>query len=310
LIIARHATELLAVAMTVVVVTFLLVRAAPGDAVSAIAGSRGTAQSRAQLRQQLGLDHSLLTQFVDYIRDLLHGDLGASLVQQGRPVTTIVGSTLPITLSLVVATIVMSVIIGVPVGLLAATRPVRGADLTIRVGLSVLLASPPFFLGLLLILGPGLAWGWFPAGGWAGVWPTNIRYLVLPSLALAGYLVPLLARTVRQAAGDTMREQWYEAALSRGLPRRTLVVRHLLPNSLVPVITLLALNAGALIAGAVVVESVFGVPGIGQGLITAVQQRDYPVVQGIALVTALIVVACNLVADMLYRVVDPRTVRT
>ncbi|MFL6163831.1 MAG: ABC transporter permease [Jatrophihabitantaceae bacterium] len=306
---ARHSAGLLAVAAIVVVLTFVLVRVAPGNTVTALTGNRGTAASHAALRARLGLDDPLLTQFWHYVNGLFHGDLGSSLVQQGRPVSAIIGDTLPVTLSLIVATIVVSAAIGVPLGLLAAINPVRGSDLTVRVGLSLLLASPPFFLGLLLIIGPALAWGWAPAGGWPAAWPDAVRYLMLPSLALAGYLVPILARTVRQVAADTMREQWYEAAIARGLSRFTVISRHLLPNSLLPVITLLALNAGALVAGAVVVEAVFGLPGIGQELITSIQQRDYPCVQGIALVTALIVVACNLIADVLYQFVDPRTRR-
>jgi peptide/nickel transport system permease protein len=307
---ARHSAEVLAVAVVVVVLTFLLVRVAPGNAVTALHGSRGTEASRAALRARLGIDDPLLTQFWHYFSGLFRGDLGSSLAQQGRPVSTIIGNTLPVTVSLIGATILISVAIGAPLGLLAALNPLRGADLTIRVGLSLLLASPPFYLGLLLVIGPALAWGWAPAGGWPATWPDNIRYLILPSLALAGYLVPLLARTVRQVAADTMREQWYEAAIARGLPRFTLVARHLLPNTLLPVVTLVALNAGALVAGAVVVEAVFGLPGIGQELITSIQQRDYPCVQGIALVTALIVVACNLIADVLYRFIDPRTRHT
>jgi peptide/nickel transport system permease protein len=303
----RHSAGLLAVAAVVVVLTFVLVRVAPGNAVTALTGNRGTEESHAALRARLGLDDPLLTQFWHYISGLFSGDLGSSLAQQGRPVSTIIGHALPVTLSLILATIVVSAAIGVPLGLLAALNPVRGSDVTIRVGLSLLLASPPFFLGLLLIIGPALAWGLAPAGGWPAAWSDTARYLALPSLALAGYLVPILARTVRQVAADTMREQWYEAATARGLSRFTLISRHLLPNSLLPVITLLALNVGALVAGAVVVEAVFGLPGIGQELITSIQRRDYPCVQGIALVTALIVVACNLVADVLYQLVDPRT---
>jgi peptide/nickel transport system permease protein len=179
----------------------------------------------------------------------------------------------------------------------------------VRTLLSLMLACPPFFLGLLLILGPALELGWLPAGGWPDRWPENTRYIVLPSLALAGYLVPQIARSVRQAALDATREQWYEAALARGLSTRTLTLRHVLPNSLLPVVTLVALNIGALIAGAVVVEAAFGLPGIGQELLSAINQRDYPLIQGIVIVTALIVVVSNLLADVAYRVLDPRTAR-
>jgi peptide/nickel transport system permease protein len=305
-----HAGQLGVVALIVVVLTFVMVRVAPGDVVSAISGTHGTDQSRAALRAQFHLNEPLVQQFASYISDLVHGNLGSSLVQQGHPVTDIVGATLPVTLSLIAATIVLACAIGIPLGLAAAITSGRSVDVGIRTILSFLLASPPFFLGLLMILGPALALGWFPAGGWAGTWPANLRFLVLPSLALAGYLIPLIGRAVRQAALEAMNEQWYEAALSRGLSSRALAVRHLLPNSLLPVVTLVGVNAGALIAGAVVVESVFGLPGIGQELITSIQLRDYPLIQGIVLVTALIVVICNLLTDVAYQVLDPRTRRT
>jgi peptide/nickel transport system permease protein len=302
-----HAGQLVIVAFVVVVLTFVMVRVAPGDVVSAISGTHGTNQSRAALRAQFHLNESLPRQFGSYLGDLVQGNLGDSLVQQGRPVTDIIGATMPVTLSLIAATIIVACLIGIALGLLAALTRRRSVDVAARGFMSLLLASPPFFLGLLLILGPALALGWLPAGGWAGSWPANLRFVILPALALAGYLIPLIGRAVRQAALEAMGEQWYEAALARGLSRRTLALRHVLPNSLLPVVTLIGLNAGALIAGAVVVESVFGLPGIGQELINAIELRDYPLIEGIVLVTALVVVLCNLLADVAYRVVDPRT---
>lgn len=304
-----HAGQLLIVSVIVVLLTFLMVRVVPGDAVDAISGTHGTDESRAALRAELHLDDPLPQQFTAYISGLAQGDLGRSLVQQGNSVSEIISERLPVTLSVILGTIILGCLIAIPLGLLAGLAPWRGADTGVRTTLSLLLACPPFFLGLLLILGPALALGWFPAGGWAGVWPENLRYVILPSLALAGYLVPQIARTVRQAAMDAKREQWYEAALARGLSPRTLVARHVLTNSLIPVVTLVGINIGALIAGAVVVEAVFGLPGIGQELLTAINLRDYPLIQGIVIVTALIVVLSNLLADIAYRFVDPRTRR-
>ena len=303
----RKLGQALLVAAVVVVMTFVLVRVAKGDATSTVVGVRGTEEARRAIRAELKLDEPLPSQFVSYVGDLTKGDLGNSLIQQGRPVTDIIGETLPVTLSLIALATVFACLAGIPLGLFAALSPWRGSDTGTRTLLSVLIASPPFFLGLLLILGPGLAWGLFPVGGWGSGWPENAEFAVLPALALAGYLTPLIARTVRQAALEAEREHWYEAALARGLPTRTLIARHVLPNSLLPVVTLIGVNVGALVAGAVVVESVFGIPGIGQELVTAVDQRDYTVIQGIALVTALVVVASNFVADSVYRLVDPRT---
>ena len=302
-----HAGQLLVVTLIVVVLTFLLVRVAPGDAVDAVSGLYGTAATRAATRAALHLNDPLPQQFAAYMLGLARGDLGRSLVQQGRSVGEIIGASLPVTLVVMTGAVVLACLIAIPFGLLAALSPRRGTDLAVRTLLSVMLACPPFFIGLLLILGPALALDWFPAGGWPDRWPDNAYYATLPSLALSASLVPQLARAVRQAALDAMREQWYEAALARGLSTRTLVVRHVLPNSLLPVVTLVGLNIGALIAGAVVVEAVFGLPGIGQQLISAIDERDYPLVQGIVLVTAFIVVGANLLADVVYRFVDPRT---
>jgi peptide/nickel transport system permease protein len=305
----RQLGQAIVVALGVVIITFLLVRIAKGDASSAVIGTRGSEEAREAVRAELNLDQSLPSQFSSYLGGVLQGDLGNSLVQQGRPVSEIIADTLPVTMSLIALTVAIACLLGIPLGLLAALAPWRGTDVGIRGLLSVLIASPPFFLGLLLILGPALAWGLFPAGGWGTGWPANLEFLVLPAVALSGYLTPLIARAVRQAALEAKNEAWYEAALARGAPARLLTIHHVLPNSLLPVVTLIGINVGALVAGAVVVESVFGLPGIGQELITAVQQRDYTLIQGIALVTALLVVFANLIADCLYRVVDPRTRR-
>ncbi len=157
----------------------------------------------------------------------------------------------------------------------------------------ILLATPPFFLGLLLILAFALRWPIFPAGGWWGSWPDNFRYLVLPAIAMSAFLMPQIARTVRQVALDTSRQDFIEAAIARGMSPRTIMLHHILPNSLLPVLTLLGLNLGSLIASAAVVESVFGIPGVGSSLVQSVSQRDYPLIQGIAVVSALFVVFAN-----------------
>jgi peptide/nickel transport system permease protein len=303
----NHMGQLLIVMIVVGLLTFLMVRVAPGNAVDVISGTHGTEATRAATRAALHLDASLGAQFVEYVSGLAHGDLGRSLVQQGNSVNRIIAARLPVTLDVIGGAIVAGCLIAIPLGLLAALSSHRWIDMAVRTLLSVMLACPPFFIGLLLILGPALAFHWIPAGGWPDTWPENARYLVLPSLALAAGLVPQLARAVRQAALEATREHWYEAALARGLSVHALAWHHVLQNSLLPVVTLVGLNIGVLIAGAVVVEAVFGLPGIGQELIDAINQRDYPLVQGIVLVTALFVVAANLLADVTYRFVDPRT---
>jgi peptide/nickel transport system permease protein len=196
---------------------------------------------------------------------------------------------------------------GVPVGLLTGLTPSRLLDAGIRVGAVVLFALPPFFVGLMLLLVVSLEWGLAPAGGWASGWPDNLEYVWLPSLALAAYMTPIIVRTVRQSTRSIIDQPFVEAALLRGLPYRTVVLRHVLPNSLLPVVTLVGLNVATLVGGAVVIEALFTLPGIGTDLLVAVGSRDYPVIQGIALVTAVMVVIVNAGTDALYAIVDPRS---
>ncbi len=192
------------------------------------------------------------------------------------------------------------VLIGVPLGLCERAVRKPAVDVGVR-GLSVLLlASPPFFIGLLLILVLSLSAHVLPAGGWGSGWPSGLKYLVLPALALSCYLGPIVVRAMRQAALEAARQPFVEATLARGISPRRVVLRHILPNSLLPLITLIGLNIGWLISGAVVVEVVFALPGLGQVLAQAVTELDYTVIQGVAIVSAFVVVAANLLADVAY----------
>lgn len=298
--------QALQVLLFVVAITFLLIRVIPGDPATVIGGPNATDETRAAIRAELHLDGGLPQQFVDYFSSLARGDLGHSLVvQPGQSVMSIIATALPVTLMLVLWTVFLALIIGVPIGLAAATRG-RATDVAIRTGAVVSLAVPPFFVGLLLILLFVLRWPLFPAGGWSTSLGGAAYHLVLPGVALASYLTPLVVRATRQAACSAMAQPWVEAAAARGLSNRRLYLRHILPNSLLPVITLVGYNFGLLITAAVVVESVFSLPGIGHQLVDAINQRDYPLIQGIAVVSAVIVVLSNLAADLLAARVDPR----
>lgn len=306
---AARVGQAVVVALAVVVIVFVLVRLTPGDPARGILGEKASAQAVAALRAQLHLNEPLWRQFGDYFGGLLHGNLGQSLAIPGLPVSQVILSSLPVTLSVIVLTLLIATVTGIPIGLVAALSKRRSLDVGIRALVSICLASPPFLLGLVLLLVFSLSAGLLPAGGWAGSWPQNVRFIILPGLALAGFLTPLVIRTVRQAALDVSDEEFIEASVARGLSPRAVVARHILPNSLLPVVTLLGLTFGGLIGGAVVVEAVFNLPGIGARLVQAVGARDYTVIQGIALVTALIVVGVNLGTDLLYAWIDPRTGR-
>lgn len=304
----RVLTHAAVVCALVVLIAFFLVRAVPGDPVVSIQGLNSTPEARAAMRHQLHLDQPLPVAFGSYVRDLASRNLGASLVQQGRPVSVIIRDALPVTLSLIAFAVVLSCLVGIPLGLLAGLGPHWG-DVGVRMLATLLLAVPAFFLGLILLLVFGLELRILPAGGWGGSVGSSLEFLILPSIALAGFLTPLVIRVVRQATRSNLSAPWVEAAMLRGLSQTRLTFAHILPNSLLPVVTLIGYNIGALLTGAVVVESVFVLPGIGEELLNSINARDYPVIQGIALVSALAVVGSNLAADTLSLILDPRTRR-
>lgn len=297
------------VALLVAIIAFGLVRVAPGSEASIFSGYRADPAAQNEITRELHLNQSLFVQLGDYLSGLVHGDLGRSLLYQNRSVTSVVGQGLGVTLPIIAGAILIATLIGVPLGLAMALTSHRSLETTARLFTSTMVAIPAFLLGLILALIVGLRWHLLPVAGWPGHWPANFRYLILPSLALSAGILPLLARSVRRSAIDAMEQPWYEAALGRGLPRRVLVARHILPNSLLPCLTLIGVNVGTLIAGTIVVESVFALPGIGQILLNAINARDDPLVEGIAALAGLFVVAVNLVIDVLYRIVDPRTRR-
>jgi peptide/nickel transport system permease protein len=305
LLVGVRAGQAIVVAFVCVTVAFLIVRLFPGNPATAILGERATPVSLARLRAELHLNEPLWTAYGGYAGRVVHGDLGHSIINSGETVNATLASTLPRTLTIVFAAVVLSVFIGVGIGLIAALTRWRSVDFGLRGIVAALQATPAFVTGIFLIAVFALALHLLPAGGWSDS-PANIKYVVLPSVALSGYLVPLIARVVRQSARDISRELFIEAAIARGVQPSRLMLRYILPNVLPPLISLVAINAGALVTGAVFVEAIFGIPGIGTRLVLAVSQRDYPIIQGIALATALIVVGLNFIADLLVMVVDPR----
>lgn len=286
--------------------TVLLLRVVPGDPAMAILGEKASPNALSAMRRELGLDEPLLQQLGDAVGGLLlHADLGTSFAYQGE-VTSLIGPAWVVTAALSGMTIVMSLLIGIPAGLYLAFARRSGADLGGRLLTAMMLAVPSFMVGLVLIYVVSIALGLAPAGGWAGWWPGNFEYLWLPAAALTTFLAPLVARSVRQSALETIGQPFVEAARTRGVPRRRIVFFHVLPNASLPVITLIGFNAGALLGGAVTVETVFALPGLGAQLLQAMGTRDLPVVQGIAILTAASIVVFNLLADLCNLALDPR----
>lgn len=301
-----RALQISVVALFVTVGTSLLVRLVPGDPAETILGDRASSEALSALRSQLGLDEPVLQQVAGALIKLLQGDLGTSFAHRGQDVTSIIGPALGVTGSLALVAIIFSLLAGVPFGLWLALVKHPGADLFGRLLTTVLLAMPGFMAGMILLYVVSLQLRLAPAGGWAGSWPANLQFVFLPALALTMYLASMIARTVRQAALDALGQPFVEAARTRGVPRYRIVFFHVLPNALLPVITLVGFNAGVLVSGAVTVEVVFAIPGLGAQLLQAMGTRDLPVVQGIALLTAVSIVVFNLLADVLNIAVDPR----
>lgn len=305
---SRYVGRAVLTMLLVTLVVSILVRLVPGNPAVNLLGQHASPQAVANLSRQMGLDHSIPDQIWSYFSGVLHGNLGVSLVQQGVSVSSLVFSAVGITLRLVLASVLLSVVVGVPIGLLAAVSKRRAVDVTVRVASVMLLASPPFFVGLVLVLVVSLQLHWLPAGGWSNTFGGQAKSLFLPAVALSCYLGPIVVRSVRQSALDAAQQPFVEAALFR-VSNRRVVWAHILPNSMLPLITVIGVNIGWLISGAVVIEAVFNLPGLGTTLSRAVSGLDYTVIQGAAVVAALVVVVANLVADVLYTVVDPRTRR-
>lgn len=303
------------VLLIVITGAFLLLEAAPGDAVDAyLAGLGGDAGLVAELRERWGLDRSAPTRFLLYLAGLATGDLGWS-VAFGRPVLAVIAERLPITLALAGAATALAFALGTGLGVLAGARPGGPLDRLLSATALLLNAVPTFWLGLLLALLFAVRLRWLPSAGieTIGAGHTGLarfldiaRHLVLPTVTLGLVYAALYLRLLRAGMVEAWRSDYVRAARAKGIPRRRLVLRHVARNALLPVVTMLGLQSATLIGGSVVVESVFAVPGLGRLAAEAVTQRDLPLLLGILLVSAVLVVLVNLVIDLLYARLDPR----
>jgi len=290
----------LVVLLAVSVLVFLMSHLTPGDPATIMLGESASASDVARLRHELGLDRPIAVQYGLYLANVLHGDLGRS-IRSSRPVVEEILERFPPTLQLTLAAMALAVTAGVLLGAVAAT--IRGgAAETLVMGVSLLgISMPSFWLGLLLILFFGLALGWFPVTGGTG-W----QALVLPATTLGAQAMAVLARLTRTSLLDVLPSEYVRTARAKGLAGRHVLFRHALRNALIPVITVMGLQFGALLGGAVIVESVFARAGLGRYAVTAVQARDFPVVQGIVLFAAAVYALVNLAVDVIYVVLDPR----
>ena len=288
------------VILGVLCLVFFLIHLVPGDPVEVMLGESARPADREALRQSLGLDQPLPVQFGHYLGSVVQLDLGTSLHSK-RPIIDILGERIPATLELAIAALLVAVVIAFPLGIIAAVRKDSGWDhgaMTVSLlGVSI----PNFLMGPLLILFFAVWLGWFPVSGREG-----LGSLVLPAITLGSAMAAILSRMVRATLLEVLGEDYIRTAKAKGLGPGTIIWRHALRNALLPVITLLGLQLGALLAGAVITEAVFSWPGIGQLIIEAIQGRDYPVVQACVLLISLSYVVVNTLTDLVYSWLDPR----
>ncbi|MEV6288669.1 ABC transporter permease [Kribbella sp. NPDC051770] len=290
------------------IVVFLGVRALPGDPALALAGEDRDPESLRAIREQYGLDDSLLVQFWQFVSHAVRGDLGVS-IRTGESVTGMLRSALPVTLELSLLAIAVAGVIGIGAGVVAAVQRGRPAEWAANALALLGLSVPNFWLGLMAILYLSVALGLFPASGFVPFFTdpvANLHHLVLPALILGTGLAAVIMRQTRSSMLDALSADYIRTAEAKGLRPSAVIGRHALRNSLIVVVTIVGLQLGALISGAVVTERIFALPGFGKLTVDSVFQRDYPVIQAVVLVTATAYIVINLLVDLLYSVIDPR----
>jgi peptide/nickel transport system permease protein len=297
---ARRLVLTIPVLLGVATLVFSLIHFIPGDPAQAILGEAAPQADVEELRHRLGLDRPLLEQYAGFLSGLVRGDLGTSL-RTGQPVTTQIVERMPATIELAAAAMIVAICVSMPLGIAAAVRRgtfVDHAAMTLALtGVSV----PNFWLGPLLAIVFAIELGWLPVSGRG-----TPQHLILPAISLGAALAAILARMTRATMLEELREPYVQAARARGVSRLRAIVRHAFRNSLIPVVTLVGLQFGAVLTGAVITETIFAWPGIGRLLIQSIGFRDYPLVQGCILLIAVTYVGVNLVTDLLYGVLDPR----
>lgn len=289
-------------------IVFTLPRLIPGDVVQLMLEEKAYGKDLEDLRAKLGLDRPIPVQYVAWVRQLARGDLGESLWTH-EPVLGELARRMPVTLILGFLAIVVAVVIGVPIGILSAMRPDGTLDFFARSAAILGLSVPGFVQAIVVILLPAIWWGWTPRMGFTELAQGPGTYLlqfVLPAIILGTASAAAIMRLTRGMLLEVLRQDYVRTAWAKGLRERVVVLKHSLKNAIIPVVTVLGLQVAQIAGGSVIIESIFGLPGMGQFLVEAITQRDYPVIQGINLLIVLIIVATNLLVDLCYAMIDPR----
>jgi peptide/nickel transport system permease protein len=301
----RRLLQLVPVAIGITIVVFFMLRLIPGDPVRIMLGSRATPEAIASLERSLGLDKPIWEQYFYFVRNLAQGNLGVSLLYR-QPVRELVLERLPATLWLVAYSAVLAVIITVPLAIVAARHKDHAVDQAIRGSTLLTLAMPSFWVGIIFMMVFSLRLDLFPVSGLGDDVRDRLYHLFLPSLTVALSLSAILIRSLRSSIIAVTLADFVETARAKGLTERRIMFKHILRNALISTVTILGVNIGWLIGGTVVIENLFGIPGLGALMLTSISGRDYPMVQGITLVFAVLVVGVNILTDLTYAIIDPR----
>lgn len=296
----KRILQVIPVLLIISFICFMMIRLVPGDPVANMLGVNASKEAIAAQRAELGLDKPLLTQYGDFLVKALQGDLGKSITTR-RPVIDEIAQRYPATLKLALGATVFAAVVGITFGVLSAVKQNKLTDNVIMVFSLLSVSTPSFFLALVMMLLFSIQLGWLPSMGLR----TPLHY-VLPIITLGMQSVGLIARTTRSSMLEVLRQDYIRTSRSRGISQAVIVMRHAFKNALIPVVTVVGLRFGGLLAGSMLVEAVFSVPGIGRFMVDGVLKRDYPVVQGTVLVLATTFVLVNLAVDLIYALIDPR----
>ncbi|WP_129688161.1 ABC transporter permease [Gottfriedia acidiceleris] len=300
LFIVRRIIQTIPVLLGVSLVVFLIMQMVPGDPATLLAGEGATKQTIEMIRHQLGLDRPVVIQYFDYVYHVLQGDFGESL-RNNRPVLDEIMIRLPITIELALASIFITVVLGMLAGIISATKQYSAADITIMIVALLGISLPSFWFGLMLIYFFSVNLHIFPVAGWG-----TFKHMVLPALTLGAGGAAIVARMTRSSMLEVVRQDYMRTARAKGLKEHIIIYKHGLKNALIPVITVVGLQFGALLGGTVLTESVFAINGLGRLIVDAIRTRDLPMVQGGVLIASVIFVFMNLAVDILYRYFNKR----
>jgi peptide/nickel transport system permease protein len=300
LFIVRRIIQTIPVLLGVSLVVFLIMQMVPGDPATLLAGEGATKQTIEMIRHQLGLDRPVVIQYFDYVYHVLQGDFGESL-RNNRPVLDEIMIRLPITIELALASIFITVVLGMLAGIISATKQYSAADITIMIVALLGISLPSFWFGLMLIYFFSVNLHLFPVAGWG-----TFKHMVLPALTLGAGGAAIVARMTRSSMLEVVRQDYMRTARAKGLKEHIIIYKHGLKNALIPVITVVGLQFGALLGGTVLTESVFAINGLGRLIVDAIRTRDLPMVQGGVLIASVIFVFMNLAVDILYRYFNKR----